>query len=296
MKFLPAKTILSGYRATDNRWFGINYNMNLYKGCCHGCIYCDSRSDCYRIEDFETVCAKENALQLLEREMRRKRQKGVIGTGAMSDPYNPNETSLRLTGGAVELAAKYGFGMAIATKSASIVRDIGALRQVRRHAPVICKIPSPTADDALCRRIEPFAPPASARLAAIRRLSEAGLFTGVLLMPVLPFLTDSMESLRRVVEQAAESGAKFIFPMPGVTLRQNQRAYFYQQLDKQFPGLKGRYAAAFGNSYECISPEASRIWPELLRCIEENGMLYRMPEIVAASRAGYATEQLSLFD
>lgn len=121
MKSVPAKTIISGYYF-DNSWFGNNYSMNIYKGCCHGCIYCDSRSDCYNIENFDEVRVKENVLILIERELKSKRKTGVIGTGAMSDTYNPFERKLKLTRGALKLENRYGFGISIATKRSCFKR------------------------------------------------------------------------------------------------------------------------------------------------------------------------------
>ena len=157
MEFISAKTILSGY-AENNPWFGCNYNMNLYKGCCHGCIYCDSRSACYGVERFDEVRAKENALGTLARELRAKRRKGVVGMGAMSDPYNPFERTLELTRGALALLDRFGFGAALATKSDLVLRDTDVLQSIAAHSPTLVKITVTAADDALCRKVEPHAP------------------------------------------------------------------------------------------------------------------------------------------
>lgn len=289
----PAKTILSGYQ--KNGWFGTDYSMNLYRGCCHGCIYCDSRSECYRIDDFDTVRAKENALPLLRDELRRKMKPGVVMTGAMSDPYNPFEKEEKLTRHALELLDAYGFGAAIATKSDLIVRDIDVLSDIARHSPVLCKVTVTTCDDELAAKIEPRAPSPSARLEAIRRLSGAGLFTGVLLMPVLPFLEDSDDSVLSLVERAADSGARFIYPAFGVTLRQNQRQYYFERLDERFPGMKERYIARYGTRYSCVSPRAKQLWALFTDRCREHGLLYKMQDIVSAYRQGYSTEQLRLF-
>ena len=165
METIPAKTILSGY--ADTAWFGANYNMNLYKGCCHGCIYCDSRSSCYRVERFDTVRAKENALEILRRELLAKRRSGIVHTGAMSDPYNPFEKEACLTAGALDLLARHGFGAVLATKSDLAVRDAQRLLAVRRHAPAAVNFTVTTADDVLCRAIERCVCPTSARLSAM---------------------------------------------------------------------------------------------------------------------------------
>ena len=190
MEYIPAKQILSRNRSTA--WFGTDYTMNLYRGCCHGCIYCDSRSACYGIEDFGRVRAKENALALLRDELRRKVRPGIVGMGSMSDPYNPFEGELQLTRHALELLDAYGFGAAIATKGDGITRDIDVLRCMREHVPVLCKVTVTTTDAALAARVEPNAPSPARRLEAVARLAEAGLFAGVLLMPVLPFLEDNV--------------------------------------------------------------------------------------------------------
>jgi DNA repair photolyase len=294
MKFIPAKTILSGYE-TGNSWFGKNYNMNIYKGCCHGCIYCDSRSECYRVENFDEVRAKEDALPLLARELNTKRRTGVIGTGAMSDPYNPFEQEYRLTRGALELIDTYRFGIAIATKSDLITRDIDVLSSICRHSPVLVKITVTAADDSLCQKLEPRVAAASRRFAAINALAARGIFTGLLLMPVLPFLTDTELNIRAIIRLAYENGAKFIYPAFGVTLRQNQRDWYYQQLDAQFPGLKQKYINRFGNTYECHSPNAKVLWPLFQQECERLGILYKMQEIIAHYQQGYGNRQLALF-
>ena len=221
MDYIPAKHILIRNRSTA--WFGTDHTVNLYRGCCHGCIYCDSRSDCYGIADFDRVRAKENALPLLRDELARKVRPGFVGLGSMSDPYNPFERELQLTRHALELLDAYGFGAAIATKSDLITRDIDVLRCMREHVPVLCKLTVTTTDEALAARIEPRAPSPARRLEAVRALSRAGLFTGILLMPVLPFLEDSVENVLAVAEAAAEAGARFVYPAFGMTLRFSRR-------------------------------------------------------------------------
>ncbi len=295
MRTISAKTILSGY--ADSGWFGASYNMNLYKGCCHGCIYCDSRSACYRVENFDEVRAKRDALSILERELRSRRRAGIVHTGAMSDPYNPFEEGERLTQGALRLLDRYGFGVVLATKSPLVVRDADLLACIRSHSPAAVNVTITTADDGLSRRIERHVPPASARLDAIRRLSEAGIPCGVLLMPVLPFLTDAPENVEAVVRQAARAGARWVFPgyCFGVTLRQNQREYFYERLDEEFPGLRERYSRTFGDRYVCRSPQARALGTIFRRACREEGLVYRMEDITARIREGYEAEQLRLF-
>jgi DNA repair photolyase len=295
MDFIPAKTIISGY-AENRSWFGTNYNMNIYKGCSHGCIYCDSRSECYRVDDFDKVRAKENALAVIERDLKSKRKKGVVGMGAMSDPYNPFEKEFQLTRGALEIINRLGFGLSIATKSDLISRDIDILKQIAKHSPVLIKTTITTADDALCKKIEPHAPVSSLRFTAIREMSQQGIFAGMLLMPVLPFIEDNIENIRGIIDLARENGARFIFAAFGVTLRQNQRDWYYQKLDEHFPLVKEKYIKSFGNAYECRSPRAAELWDLFRSKCDEYGILYKMDEIIAAYKSGYGNPQLSLFE
>ncbi len=294
MEFIPAKTILSGY-SSDNSWFGNNYNMNIYKGCSHGCIYCDSRSKCYRIENFDQVRAKENALMLLRKELKSKRRTGVIGTGAMSDPYNPFEKKYCLTRGALELIDKYRFGVSIATKSDLITRDLEVLKAIKMHSAVLIKMTITTCDDELCKKIEPHVTLSSKRFAAIQEISSQGIFAGILLMPVLPFLEDNEENIRGIIRLAYESGAKFIYPAFGVTLRENQKEWYYKNLDEKFPDLREKYIKQFGNAYECRSPKAKALWQLFQGECKRFGIVYKMEDIIKGYKQGFSDNQLSLF-
>ncbi len=293
MKTIPAKTIISTKKDSD--WFGTEYNMNLYKGCCHGCIYCDSRSDCYQISEFDTVRAKENALVILGEELRHKTKTGVIGTGSMSDPYNPFEKKQELTRQALELINTYHFGIAIATKSALIVRDIDLLSRIKVHSPVIAKITITTSEDELSQKLEPNVNASSKRFEAIRQLSNAGIFTGILMMPLLPYLTDTPENVLTIIKQAKENGARFIYPLFGLTLRNGQREYFYQKLNEQFPGQKlvERYIKRYGSSYACHSPREKELQALFTAECNRLGILYRMDEIIKAYRGDYEYKQFS---
>jgi DNA repair photolyase len=294
MDFINAKTIISGY-SEGNSWFGNNYNMNIYKGCCHGCIYCDSRSECYGVENFDEVRAKKNALALIARELKSKRRTGVIGTGAMSDPYNPFEKEYSLTRGALELINKHGFGVSIATKSDLIIRDLDVLKAIQVHSPVLIKITITTCDDELCKMIEPNVGVSSKRFAVINELSNHGIFAGILLMPVLPFLEDNEENIMSIIRLAYKNGTKFIYPAFGVTLRQNQRDWFYKKLDERFPGVKQKYITQYGNAYECRSPKAKALWQVFQKECEKFGILYKMEDIIKSYKQAYNHNQLSLF-
>lgn len=293
---IPAKHLLHRSRSTE--WFGTDHTMNIYRGCCHGCLYCDSRSSCYQIEEFDTVRAKADALRILRDDLARKVRPAFISTGSMSDPYNPFEGELELTRHALELIDAYNCGVAIATKSDLIARDIDILRSIRAHSPVVCKLTVTTADDALAAKIEPNAPSPSRRLAALEKLSKAGLFAGVLLMPVLPFLEDSVENVISVVDGAARAGAKFVYPALGVTMRQGQREYFLDGLERAFPGqgLKARYLRQFGERYQCASPRAGALWKAFAAACRERGLLYDMKSIIRAAALGGGDRQLTFFD
>lgn len=296
MEYVPAKTIVTKTKSSD--WFGMDYNMNIYRGCCHGCIYCDSRSDCYRIDDFDTVRAKENALQIIRDDLRRKVRTGVVGTGAMSDPYNPFERELLLTRHALELVDAFGFGVGIATKSTLLLRDVDILSEIKEHSPVLCKVTITTADDELARKVEPGVAVSSERFAMLEELGRRGIFSGILLMPVLPWLEDSEENVLAIVRRAHQVGARFIYAAFGMTLRNNQKEWYLDKLETIFPGqgLKDKYLKAYINRYHCSSPRAAKLWRLFAAECEKYGILYQMKDIIHAYKRGYEMEQLNLFD
>lgn len=294
MEWIEAKTLVT--KNKSNAWFGTDYNMNIYRGCCHGCIYCDSRSACYGTEDFDRVRAKARALEIIRDDLRRKSRKGVVATGAMSDPYNPLEAEHQLTRHALELLYAYGFGAAVCTKSDLVARDLDVLEDIQRAAPVLVKFTVTTADEALAAKVEPGAPPPVRRFAALEKLAEAGIKTGVLLMPVLPFLEDSEKNVTDVVNRAADKGARFVYAYFGVTLRENQREWYYAALERIAPGLKERYAARYGERYSCLSPKASRLKEAFEAACERRGLLWTMPAIIQDYQLPYRTDQMTLFE
>lgn len=296
IEYISAKTIVT--KTKSGEWFGHDYNMNIYKGCCHGCIYCDSRSECYHIDEFDRVRAKENALEIIRDDLRRKVKKGVVGMGAMSDPYNPFEKELKLTRHSLELISAYGFGASIATKSPLITRDIDILKEIKEHSPTLCKITVTTIKDEISKKIERNVAPSSQRLQAVAELADAGLFTGILLMPVLPFIEDNEENIVGIVKGAKEAGAKFVYAGFGVTLRQNQRLWFYDRLKEAFPeeNLAEKYKRKYGTSYSCSSPNAKKLYELYAGECEKNGLLYKMKDIIRSYKRNYETEQISLFE
>ncbi|MTI56024.1 SPL family radical SAM protein [Geosporobacter ferrireducens] len=289
---IRAKAILSRVKE-PKKWFGVTYNMNIYRGCEHGCIYCDSRSECYGIEDFESVQIKTNAVELLEKELRNKRKKALIGTGAMSDPYTPIEKEYEMTRKSLKVIADYGFPLHINTKSDLILRDIDLLKSINR-AFLSVAVTVTTCDDMLAKKIEPFAPKPTDRLKAMRKLSDQGIYTGVLLMPVLPFLQDSWKNIETVVKRAKECGAQFIIPWFGVSLRDRQRIYFYNQLDKHFPGIKKQYEDTYGDSYGCNAKKIKELYGRFRELCREYDVVYNM-EMVKNYESSDEAEQLSFF-
>jgi DNA repair photolyase len=255
---IQAKVLLSHCKQPES-WFGVKYNMNLYRGCEHHCIYCDSRSDCYQIEDFDgELLVKANAIELLRKELARKRVKGTVGTGAMQDPYTPPEARLNITGQALEVIRAFRYPVHITTKSDLILKDLDTLVAINEvHASVCFTVT--TADDELGKMVEPGAPPVSRRFKAAKILAEHGIQVGILMMPVLPFIEDSAENVTQIVEMAYEHGVGFIVPWFGMSLRAGQREFFYRRLDELFPGLRIKYEQRYGDRYSCACPNARRL-------------------------------------
>lgn len=296
MEYISARHLL--HRSKSTEWFGTDHTMNLYRGCCHGCLYCDSRSACYQNPDFDRVKAKADALAILRDDLARKVRPAFISMGAMSDPYNPFERELQLTRHALELIDAYQCGVVAATKSDLITRDIDLYRLIQEHSPVICKLTVTTTDDALAAKVEPCAPAPSRRLDALEELSKAGIFSGVLLMPVLPYVEDTPESVLSVVDSAARAGAKFVYAAFGVTMRDGQRDFFLDGLDRAFPGeeIGERYRKKYGSRYYCSSPRARELWELFSARCRELGLLYEMKHIISAATRNYEDRQLTFFD
>ena len=270
MHFVTAKGLLSAQNG-----------MNLYRGCRHGCIYCDSRSACYRMEHpFEDIEVKQNALILLEDALRRKRRPCMIATGSMSDPYTPPEEELRYTRRALELILQYGFGMTLLTKSSLVLRDLDLLQRINSQTKCVVQMTLTTWEESLCRILEPNVSITAERFAALMKLKEAGIPTVVWLCPILPFLNDTAENINRLLDCCEQAGVRGIvqFGM-GVTLRQGNREYFYRQLDRHFPGLKERYIRTYGNAYVLESPNSRDLLELLHRRCRDAGILHDNPSV-----------------
>jgi DNA repair photolyase len=295
IKEIQAKTLLARVKGPDD-CFGLYYNMNLYRGCQHQCIYCDSRSECYQIEDFNhDVLVKANAIALLRRELAGKRIVGTIGTGSMNDPYMPLEAEVRLTRSALEVIAESGFPVHAITKSDLVMRDIDLLEEISRKTYAAVTFTVTTADDLLSKRLEPGAPASSRRVSALGSLSRRGLLTGITLMPVLPFIEDTEENIRAIIRMAQAAGARYILPAFGMTLRDRQRAYYYDKLDQLFPGLRVRYEKAFGERYSAPARNARRLGQVYAEFCEQLGIATKMPVFAPQKRILMEKNQLPLF-
>lgn len=290
MYYVKAKGILSAQNG-----------MNLYRGCLHGCIYCDSRSLCYQMNHvFEDIEVKENALDLLEKALKSRKKRCMIGTGAMTDPYIPIEEELRLTRGALELICAHGFGVAIQTKSDRILRDLDLLTRINHQSKAVVQMTLTTHDDALCRVIEPNVSVTSQRVAALNIFRDAGIPTVVWLDPILPFINDTRENIEGILEDCIAAGVKGIlcFNM-GLTLRDGSREYFYAQLDRKFPGLKEQYIRTYGNRYEINSPRNAELMQLFHSTCEKAGMLHDVNTIFTYLHTFEEKEkhpQISFFD
>ena len=276
MHFTDAKTLLSAQNG-----------MNLYRGCTHGCIYCDARSACYRMEHaFEDVEVKRNAQALLEAALRKKRARCMIGTGAMCDPYLPEERTLGLTRRCLALLQSYGFGLTIQTKSDLILRDLDLLDAIHAQAKCVVQMTLTTADEALCRIVEPNVCTTARRFEVLRTLQAHGIPTVVWIEPLLPFLNDTPENLAALLDMCAEAGVWGIicFGM-GLTLREGSREHYYQALDRHFPGLKARYQQTYGYAYMLPSPNAPALLEQFVSTCDRYGIVHGNERVFAFLRA-----------
>lgn len=288
MHFVEAKGILSS-----------NNGMNIYRGCTHGCIYCDSRSKCYGFtHEFEDIEVKINAPQLLEKELKSKRKKCMIGTGAMCDPYLHIEENLKLTRKCLELIDQYEYGVAVQTKSTRVLRDMDLLKSINDKTKAVVQMTMTTYDETLCKILEPNVSTTKERFEALMQFKEAGIPTVVWLTPILPFINDTEENIRGILGYCVEAGVKGIicFGM-GVTLRDGDREYFYKALDKHFPGIKNKYIGTYGNAYDIPSPNNEKLLEIFKEVCVKNGMIYQIKECFQyLHEFPQKYEQMSLLD
>ena len=275
--------------------------MNLYRGCLHGCIYCDSRSECYCMDhDFEDVEVKANALELLENNLKRKRSKCMLATGSMSDPYIPLENELKHVRKALGLAYNYGFGFTLITKSNRVLRDFDLLTAINNKTKCVVQMTLTTCDENLCKKIEPNVSTTKERVAVLKKLHEAGIPTVVWLCPILPFINDTKENIKGILDYCIEAKVYGIicFGM-GVTLRKGNREYFYQQLDHLFPGMKEKYIKTYGVKYQLNSPNNNELMQLFHQTCQANGIVHDNNQIfdyLKKYENKHENIQLSLFD
>ncbi len=271
--------------------------MNVYRGCTHGCIYCDSRSSCYQMKHkFEDIEVKENAPELLEAALKAKRKRCMIGTGAMCDPYLHAERELEITRRCLELISRYEFGAAVLTKSDLIMRDIDLLEEINRKTKAVVQMTLTTADEALCRIVEPNVCTTRRRFEVLCEMRDRGIPTVIWFTPLLPFINDTEENLLAIMDYARRAGCFGIISFGmGLTLREGDREYYYAALDKHFPGLKQRYISRYGNSYELPSPDNDRLMRLFVRKCRQSGIEYRQDRIFHYMNEFPESEQLTLF-
>lgn len=289
MHEIEAKSILSAHNG-----------INVYRGCQHGCIYCDSRSKCYNMNhDFDDVAVKRNALDLLEAELIKKNNKCMIGFGSMSDPYMPLESDLKYTQKCLQIIAKHGFGVTLITKSDLVLRDLELFKKINYNAKCVIQMTLTTADDKLCRIIEPNVCVTSKRVEALKKLNENGIPTVVWLTPFLPYINDDEENLKKLLYYCKECNVKgIIYFGCGLTLREGNREYFYKMLDKHFPLLKKRYIFEFENAYEVYRPGKQNTFKSIVELFcKENNIMYDLKDVFYyLNHIEPKREQLSLFD
>lgn len=270
MHFVKAKGILSSKNG-----------MNLYRGCSHGCIYCDSRSRCYHMEHaFEDIEVKENAIELLEYALLHKKKKCMIGTGSMTDPYIPLEMEIGNVRKALHLIYKYGFGFTVITKSDRILRDLDLLQQINEKTKCVVQMTLTTYDEALCRKIEPNVSTTKERFEVLKQLRDAGIPTVVWLTPILPFINDTEKNITSILDLCIEADVYGIICYGmGLTLREGNREYFYEQLDRLFPLLKEKYMRIYGNQYIIESPNNNRLMELFVQTCRQHGIVHDNEQI-----------------
>ena len=275
--------------------------MNIYRGCSHGCIYCDARSTCYQMKhDFEDIEVKINAPALLERELKSKKKKCMIGTGAMSDPYIPLEMDLGLTRQCLELIDYYGFGLAIQTKSDRILRDLNLLKSINTKAKCVVQMTLTTYDEELCKKLEPAVCTTKRRAEVLNIMRDEGIPTVVWMSPILPFINDTRENIEGLLSYCNLAKVKGILQFGmGLTLRDGDRQYYYQQLERFLPGMVERYIRTYQEQYELPSPNEKELMDLLIGECKKNQIMYRARDIfeyMHRYESKMDGQQLSMFD
>ena len=291
MHFVQAKGILTTS--------GGKCGMNIYRGCTHGCIYCDSRSTCYHMEHpFEDIEVKENAPELLRKALRSKRKKCMVGTGSMSDPYMHCESELRLMRRCLEVIKEEGFGVAVQTKSDRILRDLDLLKAINESAKTVVQLTLTTYDDDLCSILEPHVCNTKRRIEVLEIMQREGIPTVVWLTPILPYINDTEENVTSILNECVRVGVKGVISFGmGLTLREGDREYYYAALERHFPGLKEKYMREYGFSYELPSPDTPRLMKIFTDICKKNGIMYKPDDVFAyMNDLPDKYTQISIFD
>lgn len=275
MEYIDAKTIIRKCTPSPNYiWF--DYAMDIYRGCSHGCIYCYARSNYYEKDHFECIRAKKDALQIIRDELRRKVKKGIVLTGGVADPYNPKEKELKLLRNALELLDAFEFGACVITKSNLVTRDTDILQDIKEHSPASVNFSITCSDDETCKKIEPYVATTTQRFKALEHLSKNGITTGVLMDPMIPFITDTKENVQEMVKKAKYYGADYIYISTQVTMADVQRDYFLMEAEKLYPGFTEKFIKRYKNYYRCWSYDKQKLWSLFVETCEKENMHYDM--------------------
>jgi len=284
MRYIEAKTIIGKFN-----------NVNIYRGCSHGCIYCDSRSECYQVGDFENIAVKKNALEIFENELNRRKKKCLITSGSMCDPYLHLEKELKLTKQMLDIIKNKYFGVCLLTKSDLILRDIDLIEEINQRNQALVCMTITTFDDDLCQKIERNVTVTSKRFACLEQFAKRGIPIGIWMGPILPFINDTEENIVKIVNKCIEIGVKYIVVFEfGTTKRKGSEEYFYHNLDLYFPGIKEKYVKAYGSNYGCRSFNHLLLWRRFKELCDANKILYDLKEINEYLNKDKTT-QLSLF-
>lgn len=278
----------------SSRWFGIDFQANLYRGCTHGCIYCEFRNTIGPDEAFEQITHRPNTLEVLEKELASKNPHSIVELGAFSDPYNESEPVVKLTHQALELIDKYQLGVALTTKSDRILQDVSLLKRIATHSPVVIMVSITTMNDQVSCKLEPNVSKTSERFRILSKLSQEGLLCGLRMSPIIPYINDNEENILGIIRTGKAAGVKFIYPAFGMTLQGLQRKYFYEMIEKEFPGLRNIYMDNFKSHNSYVSQHAPKLKKAFVIECKKQKILYGMKDIVQLIRPD-KTIQMKLF-
>lgn len=294
MQYIDAKTIVTNAKKMNRDYLLYEYVMNIYRGCNHGCIYCYARSNYYeKTDNFDCIRIKKNVLQIIRDDLRRKINTGVVVTGGMSDPYNIVEKEERLTRNALELINAFDFGVCVITKSDLVTRDTDIFLDIKQHSPASVNFSITCADDETCRKVEPFVGASSERFKAIEHLSSNGIATGVLMDPMIPYITDTKENVQEMVKKAKYYGADYIYMSTSVTMADVQRDYFCQEAEKHYSGIAEKFREKYKNYYRCRSPHSKKLWDIFVEECDKESINCDMRVANQMVRMGYDISPIS---